>query len=264
MINAAGSTCGVADDGAVYCWASEDSVATLVPGGVRLRTVSLGGPYLFTCGVAVDGAGYCWGANEVGQLGLGRADPVDAAWPTTPQRVVGGHRFRTISAGYEHACGVTEGGVAYCWGLNNYGRLGTGTARITPGVPAPVAGDLRFSTVSAAHDHSCGLTEAGAAYCWGHNDRGQLGTGSVGGPGTFSAVPVPVAGGLQFVTLAARSYHTCAVTAAGEAYCWGDNSSGQLGDGSPSPDRSRGPQPYRNDFRGVPTRVVHPRAFVGG
>jgi hypothetical protein len=254
MINAGsnGISCGVTDEGAALCWSLRDSaVAVPVPGGVRFRTLALGGPFHFACGIALDGAAYCWGANEVGQLGLGPAETGAGNWQTTPQRVLGGHRFVVLSAGEDHACGVTDAFATYCWGSGNFGQLGAGQGVFPPTVLLSVAGGLRFVSVSAAADHSCGLTNDGAAYCWGRNDKGQLGNGPEIEFSRF--VPVPVSGGLRFASLTARANHTCGVTAAGEAYCWGENSVGQVGDGArPGPSRW-------TDIRRVPTRVANPR-----
>src|SRR5262249_40188914 len=101
-------------------------------------------------------------------------------------------------------------------------------------------GGLTFSMVSAGKvaidsvggglgsAHSCGLTTAGAAYCWGGNGYGQIGDGS------FSDRPSPTAatGGLVFISVSAGYYHSCGLTAAGAAWCWGNNFFGQLGDSS--------------------------------
>jgi len=72
------------------------------------------------------------------------------------------------------------------------------------------------------------VTTAGAAYCWGDNDNGQLGDGTT----TPRAGPVAVLGGLTFVAVGAGDAHTCGITTAGAAYCWGFNGNGQLGDGT--------------------------------
>jgi alpha-tubulin suppressor-like RCC1 family protein len=94
-----------------------------------------------------------------------------------------------------------------------------------------VAGGLSFAAVSVGHQHTCGVTAAGAAYCWGSNDgvsSGALGDGTTVDRWT----PTLVTGGLSFVAVSAGVYHTCGVTAAGVIYCWGFNGFGQLGDGT--------------------------------
>jgi len=147
------------------------------------------------------------------------------SWPFP----VGDLVFASVSVGGYHVCGVTTAGAAYCWGSNQWGGLGDGTY-IGDGAltPVPVAGGLTFASVSAGHGLNCGVTTAGAAYCWGY--PGILGDGS--NDGIASYTPVPVAGGLTFASVSAEGYHACGVTTAGTAYCWGDNSYGKLGVGS--------------------------------
>jgi alpha-tubulin suppressor-like RCC1 family protein len=94
----------------------------------------------------------------------------------------------------------------------------------------PVSGELAFTALTTGVAHTCALTRDGAAYCWGNNSKGQLGTGDT----TSMAEPTVVYGDLQFAQLAAGFFHTCGVTTAGVAYCWGWNAEGQLGDGSTS------------------------------
>lgn len=105
----------------------------------------------------------------------------------------------------------------------------------SPTQPATVA--LVFAAVSAgSQDHTCGVTTAGAAYCWGGNTLGELGDGA---RGPFPQTrPVAVLGGLTFATISAGLSHTCGVTTGGAAYCWGDNVLGQLGDGTMTPQTS--------------------------
>jgi alpha-tubulin suppressor-like RCC1 family protein len=92
-----------------------------------------------------------------------------------------------------------------------------------------VAGGLTFSSVSSGAVHTCALTAGGAAYCWGDNSKGQVGSNSTAN--TFVA-PVAVAGGLIFTSIGIGDYHTCGVTTTGAAYCWGWNPTGQLGNNS--------------------------------
>lgn len=184
-----------------------------------LVAISAGGSH--TCGLFVAGAAYCWGANNVGQLGDGSNDHRD-----TPVPVSGGLAFTALSAGGAHTCGLTAGGQAYCWGINNFGQLGDGTNahRNHPGM---VAGAHVFTAISAGLDHTCGLTASGGAYCWGGNEFGLLGNGS----NVDSSIAVAVAGGHMFTAISAGYEHTCALDSTGGAYCWGGNRFLQLGIG---------------------------------
>src|SRR6266480_2853080 len=200
------------------------SGATSAPFAVTLTFATVSAGIRHTCGLTVTGAAYCWGENIVGQLGDGTTTD-----RLTPVLLVGGVSFTAVRAGDYHTCGVTAAGAAYCWGNNSDGELGdeTTTSRSTPGL---VAGGVSFATVSAAgQDHTCGLTTAGSAYCWGYNGFGELGDGTT----TSRTSPVLVVGGVTFAAVSARGgVYTCGVTAAGAAYCWGDNGDGKLGDGT--------------------------------
>src|SRR5262249_23244274 len=127
---------------------------------------------------------------------------------------------------------------AYCWGDNSNGQLGvTGSLFVSP-VKVPVADGL--ASVTTGWAHSCGLTPAGVAYCWGDGTFGELGNGLmstcvVAGASGICLGPVPVAGNLRFVALAAGSAHTCGLTTNGQLYCWGLDDGGQLGFASGSP-----------------------------
>jgi alpha-tubulin suppressor-like RCC1 family protein len=183
-----------------------------------------------TCGLTKEGAAYCWGEGGVGQLG---ADP--SAPRSRPQPVVGGLRFTSLSAGDSHTCGITPDWNAYCWGYNYIGQLGNGSVD-NSFVPIKVAGGLALQTISAGNVHTCALTLSGNAYCWGADFGGVLGTGQPGPDGCqFSPcalTPQPVAGGLTFTVISAGDTETCGVTSTGQAYCWGQNTYGQLGDGT--------------------------------
>jgi hypothetical protein len=137
----------------------------------------------------------------------------------------------SVTVGGAFACALTGTGQAFCWGANLVGQLGNGTVSGPVLVPAPVSGDLVFTTLTASGAHTCGLTAGGAAYCWGGNESGETGTGTLG---SSVLTPTPVQTALRFTRISAEGSgswpnSTCGLTAAGEAWCWGNNSFGQLG-----------------------------------
>jgi alpha-tubulin suppressor-like RCC1 family protein len=103
----------------------------------------------------------------------------------------GATRFLGVSPGGDHACGVSTENLAYCWGSNSLGQLGTATGAADRLSPTAVSGGLKFKAIHAGMGHTCGVTLDDKAYCWGYNGQGQLGNGN---PGTGSAVPVRVGG----------------------------------------------------------------------
>jgi alpha-tubulin suppressor-like RCC1 family protein len=136
--------------------------------------------------------------------------------------------FNFVSAGDTHTCGVTTDHRVYCWGHNFLGQLGDGT-RTDHLLPAEVLGGLRFRNVSVGLDYTCGVTTGDRAYCWGYGGSGKLGDGT---NSFIRPEPTAVAGGHPFNQVRAGVTHTCAITTSEEGYCWGYNSSGQLGDGT--------------------------------
>lgn len=238
-------TCALTASGAAYCWGSGGSdqlgasapapcsgigACSLVPltvtGGLSFKQVVGGGAH--TCALTSDGSAYCWGGNASGQLG----DNSTTA-RTTPAAVTTTLKFSALDAGANHTCGLTSSGAVYCWGANSLGQLGDGTTT-SRSVPVAVSGPLTFQLVTAGGfdiGHTCGLTTGGAAYCWGDNQRGQLGTGTSDVAAHSS--PAQVSGALTFTALTAGlAKHTCGFTSTGAAYCWGENAFGALGNGS--------------------------------
>jgi hypothetical protein len=137
--------------------------------------------------------------------------------------------FSAIAPGHHHTCAVAPAGAAYCWGSNQYGQLGTGVVAGIQFTPTAVSTTQVFSAVSSGSEHSCALTTAGNAYCWGWNFYGQLGDGT----NTQRNVPTAVNTAVTFTSISTTSdSHACALTATGVAYCWGNNVFGQLGDGT--------------------------------
>jgi alpha-tubulin suppressor-like RCC1 family protein len=223
-------SCGLTTAGVAYCWGRnnygflgdgtnmDSSTPVAVVGGLSFAALTVGSGH--TCGLTTAGVAYCWGRNYAGELGNGTYR--DSS--TTPVAVAGGLSFAALSGGVSHTCGVTTGGVGYCWGLNYWGQLGDGTTtdRTTP---VAVAGGLSFAALSAGWGTTCGVTTAGVAYCWGDNSSGGLGNGGT----SDRLTPTAVVGGLSFASVSAGGSHTCGVTTGAVGYCWGLNREGQLG-----------------------------------
>jgi alpha-tubulin suppressor-like RCC1 family protein len=227
-------TCGVTTSGSAYCWGKGDQ-GQLGDGSTadRLSPVRVIGAPAFasiatgrthTCAATAAGDAYCWGSGAQGRLGNGSTTD-----HPTPVLVSGGHQFDAIGTGYWHSCGLTAQRQGYCWGGGGSGQLGTGSGanRLTP---TPVSGGLSWAEISAGIAHTCGLTVAGAGYCWGFGSDGRL--GNTGAVSDVVPAPVPVSGGLTFSTISAGVQHSCGLTTGGDAYCWGDGTRGQLGEGA--------------------------------
>ena len=135
-----------------------------------------------------------------------------------------------VTSGLDHSCAITPLNSVECWGRNNQGQLGDGTYLDSP-LPVPGTGleGLGRASIEAGEAYTCVRTVSGALYCWGRNMEGQL------GDGTSVASPAPVAvGGLggTVESFSAGRQHVCAQLAGGSLRCWGDNLTGQLGDGT--------------------------------
>ena len=185
------------------------SVSVLV---LEFVSVTAGGDH--SCGLTADGGVYCWGRGNFGNS-------------PTPVRIAGLQTYTAVEAGQEHTCGIIDTGDAYCWGRNHDGKLGHDLSESV--VPALVPGGHTWASISAGFDHTCGVTTAGAAYCWGNNFAGTLGDGSAV---SHSPDPLLVSGGHTWESVSAGSFQTCGLTTGGDAYCWGFNDVGQLGDGT--------------------------------
>lgn len=229
------ANCAVeAQTGLAYCWGhnGEGQIGdgttttrwepTRVSGGIRFSTVSATGDV--ACGIeTATGLGYCWGQG--GLIGDGTSSQ-----RSVPTLVANGNlRFSSISARGKTVCGLeAQTSLAYCWGSNEFGQLGDGTTSDRL-VPTLVASDgRRFDSIHGGGDVTCGIeAQTGLGYCWGHNDRGQLGDGTT----TDRLVPAGVGGGsLRFSSLDAGA---CGIEVqSGLGYCWGRNNLGQVGDGT--------------------------------
>ena len=247
------TTCKI-DGGALYCWGDNTfgqvgigSVVTpqTTPQAVTgmssgVTAVAVSGNDEVVCAIQ-SGAMYCWGHNNVGQLGDNSV--TDKHVPTAVSSA-GGIDLSTgvtqVAPGGDHTCAL-QGTVAYCWGDNSYGQLGNNNKLVSPIVPTT---NVPFNynpvtAIAANRDYTCGIGQfAGSSgfnnvECWGRNDVGQSGNGSsteydypAGGfviAGSSTSVPTALSAGLD---------HACALVTGGIPYCWGNDSDGEIGNGT--------------------------------
>lgn len=140
-----------------------------------------------------------------------------------------------VSGGGAVACGLKKSGRIFCWGQNGGsapGGLGNGTVGGLSTVPVEVAGSRSWSDVSTGYGGSCAIDLAGRGFCWRGNPFGALGIGSSPSEVPYSPVPVEIAGDHRWSAISYGEYHVCGLTTSQEAWCWGINNRGQLGDGT--------------------------------
>ena len=238
-------SCAIQEEGA-FCWGrnnygqlgdrsiNQRNTPVLVdkgdiPAGVSLSSISVGSYH--TCGVGSNYKAYCWGYNNAGQLGDGGS----VTSSDSPIEVQTSVTFKSISAGGYHTCGISTDNWAYCWGQGTYGKLGNGG---TTDSSIPVAvnqgaipSGVSLISISAGANHTCAIGSDDWAYCWGQGTYGKLGNGGT----AQSTEPVVVSNGgistgTRLVNISAGTNHTC-VIGANWAYCWGQGSYGELGNG---------------------------------
>lgn len=285
-----GHSCGVLLDGTVQCWGSNSNGALgngatgdqALPVAVSLIstfvTVVAGDNYV--CGVSGEFAAFCWGDNDRWELGDGKLD--DALRPLPPfddcgigrvllcSRTPRSVRDRngvpfvvsSIAPGVSHTCAVSPGGAAICWGDGSV-QLGSGipvrTDSLSNVAVVEVPGGRSFDSVASGDRHTCAVGTDELAYCWGFNQRDQLGTTAPDSTCAFvdppsvgcSRIPRVISGGLRIHALDAGGNTTCGIASDSAVYCWGSNEFGQLGD----PDAS-GACDLGSACRAAPLRVV--------
>jgi alpha-tubulin suppressor-like RCC1 family protein/uncharacterized protein YjdB len=199
-VDAAGTLTGVRDAEGVSIIAQSGS-ATLGIAASSIRFVSIGSGDYTTCGLSSAGNVYCWGVGAQGQLGVA---PAIADTVNVPVRATTSAKFVKLEVGDSHACALTSDGTAYCWGANEAGQVGIGTAAGALN-PQPVLANVKFKAIAPGRAHTCALALDGGLYCWGN---------------VQSMPPRRMPTDLQFKSLASGQGVTCGLTEDGTAWCF--------------------------------------------
>jgi alpha-tubulin suppressor-like RCC1 family protein len=241
QLYAAGSahSCAVTTSGEVSCWGNNGSgrlgdgtvASRPFPTKVKYlsRVVAVAAGAAHTCALKADHTVVCWGSNTKGQLGDNSTTP-----RFTPVRAGSLNLVTAIAAGGSSTCALGYLGRPYCWGANSRGQLGD-NSKTDRHVPT-AAGVKSVAQISLGNAHACVILSNGTPECWGANSSSQLGDGTVADRLTPTAVKNVT---LPVTKIAAGGSHTCVITSTSHVQCWGNNSSGQLGNGgingSPTP-----------------------------
>ena len=228
------NACAVLASGALRCWGANNAGQLGNGGGGDSSTpvnvtgitqaVSVAAGFDYNCVLIAGGNVQCWGSGSNGQLGNG-----GLANSPIPVNTSLFEDFVALSASSGHTCALTATGLSVCWGGNGNGQLGNGSLVGTfpsPGYVSDINGAIAITTGS---QHSCALLSNGALRCWGLNQEGQIGNGSLV---ARSGLPLAVTGTAMAVD--AGGHHSCAIGTYGRISCWGVNAWGQLGQGSGS------------------------------
>src|SRR5690606_8650486 len=196
-----------------------------------------------SCVVVGNGVVRCWGSLGSGKLGYYSPFEFsigDDIGEMPPDDVAVGGVVTQLATGSQHTCALINNGTVRCWGSSAYGQGGhenTTTIGDSQNEMPPPVTDAGGTVVqiAAGSGHTCALLDSGYVRCWVRNDRGQLGyehTNNLGDE--FGEMPTPdiALGGTSILKLVAGGFNTCVVFNNGSLRCWGDNTYGQLGNGS--------------------------------
>lgn len=238
-------SCAVMTDGNTQCWGG-NSYGQLGNGvygdgaggmgipqpvdvpGVKAGDVAAGA--FHTCAaLTTNGPGKvaCWGKNECGQLGISRNTPNSA----TPVLVPGIDTAVRVAAGMTHSCALLSNNTVKCWGCNGGGQLGDGTQTdaYMPVTAKLSEFDGAVAIAAGAYGSTCAVLVSGKVQCWGFK---MVGNYNATPTPTMSMIPTDVEGVADAIGIACGTYHTCALIDSGRIQCWGDNSYGELGNGT--------------------------------
>lgn len=215
-------SCAVLTNNSVRCWGAGKGLPEDVPGAdTDVFLVAVGANH--QCLLNADFGVQCWGSNDAGQLGTSLS--VESV--TMPLSVNGlSSGVVQVAAGHSHSCALLATGSVWCWGKNDDGQLGDGGTenRSLPVEITALGTDV--TALSLAGGHSCALKQSGGVWCWGNNDKGQLGDGTL----ASRTLPAEV---LQLqpdnIALSAGNAHVCALDGKDRIQCWGEDRFGELG-----------------------------------
>lgn len=228
---------GITTTGEAYTWGegfcgdlgngtiTNACLPTPVSCGFRWKSLNMANG--LAIGIRDNGDAYAWGNNHCSAFGNGTI--LDVQCLPTPQLCCG-LKWRSIGVGDEFGAGISVDCLGYSWGTNCGGKLGRGDTG-PHSQPNLICCGLKWKQLSVGSHHMVGLTVDNLVYAWGCNSCGKLGIGSL----TAKCQPVPVClAGVQMraVQVAAGDGYTMAITPEGDAYAWGSNLCGQLGNGS--------------------------------
>jgi alpha-tubulin suppressor-like RCC1 family protein len=227
-------TCAINSTGRAFCWGSNSNGrlgdgstdhrhTPVVVSGFTSGTTFITAADQHTCAIK-EGNAYCWGYNLTGQIGDGTTTQ-----HTTPTIISAlGNQATEIAAGTDHTCSRLSTGGVYCWGENQWGQLGIGSFSVPVLTPAQSGISSTIQLVSGER-FSCAKQTGNNLKCWGDNQYGQLGDSYIANTTT----PVAVVDMAQDVfDYDLGNDHACSQLTDGRIFCWGRNTSGQLGNGT--------------------------------
>lgn len=239
-----GFNCAIAANNQVLCWgwnahgelgngtADEfNPTPTAVKNLGPAKAIAVGDSH--ACAVLNDGSVWCWG--ETVESLIVKDETLNTR---VPIQIAPAGSADMIAAGASFTCIVKDGAVR-CIGDNQYGTLGTFPDVPNSRVFVPVTGVSDVRAIAAGNGHTCvSFGASGSVACWGINDLGQTGLGGQGTVRIPALLTTPIGETKPLsnvVELSAQYHHTCAKTAVGRIFCWGDNSHAQLGTGGVAP-----------------------------
>jgi len=224
---------------------------------IQFDEVAVAGTHV--CAIKADSSLWCWGENTYGQLGLGFVSPVEAPFTSSPTMITNpaSSGWESVSASVFQTCAVRDDGTLWCWGQDDFLSQGY---KITSGeyVPKRVTHSSNFVSVSvggarADRQHAGVINSRNELFCWGDDTFGEVGDGGAvavtEGRDERIDEPTKLSSPGDWLHVSAGGVSTCGISLEGEFYCWGDNTKGQIGDGT-------------FEYRSFPTKISLAPTFL--